>query len=170
VAIEPFVQAERSRPFRRDVEESEAICYNDFATIQKGPESQTRVHHEIGDSHFSREYEGYWRGEESRHHQQATDGFNHAGDQKYAVRRAFTIQEPENFLHAVACNHESHHEPQQYVGLFAPFAKNRSQRHLPPIAVEFALGSGRLGTMSDHAAHALRTRLIRLLHLSRRHL
>jgi hypothetical protein len=97
-SIEPFIHAPRPGAFRRDVEEHETIGDDDLTAIQKRPESQAGVHHKIRDSHFSREYESHRRGEQSHHDQQATDGFNHPGDQKQPLRRALAIQKPENLL------------------------------------------------------------------------
>jgi hypothetical protein len=53
-AIEPFIQAQRSRSSCRDVEKYKAVRNDDLASVQKWPESKARMNHEIGNCHFSR--------------------------------------------------------------------------------------------------------------------
>jgi hypothetical protein len=90
-----------------DVEKDEAESDGEFAFVLDRKKAAGRVHHEIGDGHFTREDKGSQAGEESERKEEAAEEFNPAGNEHergqaaLAAHRMIGRREVKEFLGAV---------------------------------------------------------------------
>src|SRR5882762_5558926 len=115
-AVEPGIQTQRSGSAGGDVEEHEAVGDYDFAVVKNRPEAELSVHQEVGEGHLSRGEQRDGRCKQTQRDHEAAYEFNHSGQDEQSVRISLAAKQTKDFLHAVADQHESHHDAHQRVG------------------------------------------------------